>query len=275
VLYLFKKLGIIIFSFILIFLSSSQVLYAYESNNVIDHLNFLTEEEVEELQDLIDEVKEDYRLELVIVITDDTQGKSSRDFADDYYDYNGYGVGSDKSGLLMLINMDKREVWISTTGKAIDIFTDAKIDKMLDMIKPFLSDGDYYTASKTFIDYTRMYSRNDSSSGYSSSGSTVIKDNSYMHRVRSYLSSPMTLLIAFVIALVVTLVIRFSSKGSVTVDSRTYEETGAFRLNINQDIFLREITTKERIRSDTHSGGGSSTHIGSSGRSHGGGGRSF
>ena len=28
------------------------------------------------------------------------------DYADDYYDYNGYGLGDNKSGLLLLIDMD-------------------------------------------------------------------------------------------------------------------------------------------------------------------------
>ena len=93
-----------------------------ELSNVKDYLDYLTDDEESELQEAIDSVRTGYNLDVVIVITDDTEGKSSKDFADDYYDYNGHGVGSDSSGLLMLINMAEREVWISTTGKAIDIF---------------------------------------------------------------------------------------------------------------------------------------------------------
>jgi len=110
--YLRKKSSIsalILLSFFFISYISQALVFAESSKNVKDYLNYLTAEE---------------KLDVVIVITDNTQGKSSRDFADDFYDYNGYGIGTRKSGLLMLVNMQNREIWISTCGDAIDIFTD-------------------------------------------------------------------------------------------------------------------------------------------------------
>ena len=76
---------------------------------------------------MIDEAVMQYDMDIVIVITDDVKGKSSMDFADDFYDDNGYGIGFDSSGLLFLVNMEDREVWISTAGTAIKVFTDARI----------------------------------------------------------------------------------------------------------------------------------------------------
>jgi len=51
-----------------------------------------------------------------------------------------------KSGLLMLVNMQNREIWISTCGDAIDIFTDNRISIMEDNVIRHLSNNDYYSA---------------------------------------------------------------------------------------------------------------------------------
>ena len=108
-----------------IVLSLSFNVEAYSSDNVIDTLNYLTQEEVNSLQSTIEEIQDSKNLDLVVVITDNVEGKTSRDYADDYYDYNGYGLDSSYSGALLLVNMYDRETWISTTGRAIDILTDA------------------------------------------------------------------------------------------------------------------------------------------------------
>ncbi len=34
--------------------------------------------------------------------------------ADDFYDYNGYGQGPDRDGLILYVCMDTRDIWIST-----------------------------------------------------------------------------------------------------------------------------------------------------------------
>ena len=42
------------------------------------------------------------------------------EFADDYYDYNGFGYdGTDKDGCLLLISMADRDWWVSTRGEGI------------------------------------------------------------------------------------------------------------------------------------------------------------
>ena len=41
-------------------------------------------------------------------------GKTAEAYADDYYDYNGYGYGENDDGLLLLVSMGERE-WAITT----------------------------------------------------------------------------------------------------------------------------------------------------------------
>jgi uncharacterized protein len=226
------------------------------------------------LQNSIDNVKNDYNLDVVVVITDNTNGKSSMEFADDYYDNNGYGIGNDYSGLLMLINMDKREVWISTTGKAIDIFTDNRISEMIDDVVAPLSEGNYYDASNIFINDVRDYAEIGIPKGqYRQEGEAYYK-SAYIDKVFRLMKSFLVYIIALVISVIVTIVISLSNKGEITINSHTYEEKGSFILSGSRDDFIRESTTKTVIQSNT-GGSGSSIHTGSSGRSHGGGGGRF
>ena len=264
---------------------------AGSSNNIKDDLDYLTADEIESIQWEIDQVGSAHDLDVVIVITDQTEGKSSRDFADDYFDYNGFGIGEDASGLLLLINMEAREVWISTSGKAIDIFTDSRIDSILDIVAPNLTDGNYYNASMEFISQIDRVAQSgiprdqyqqdekDSSPGvpqgeYPPSHSS----NTYWGKAVGLMATPLVYFIALVIAILATVIASSGNKGKVTVSNRTYEEGGSFLLTDKRDDFINQTVTRVRVANNNNSGGGggrSSTHSGSSGRSHGGGGRGF
>lgn len=258
---------------------------AYASNpiNVVDNLGYLSDGEISELQLRIDEIKSTYNLDTVIVITDNTDGKSSMAYADDYYDYNDYGLDDEYSGLLMLINMqdredrEVREIRISTTGRAIDIYTDNRISSMVDRVTSPLSNGNYFNACNKFLEdvinyanvgvpYNQYREERDPNLNYN--------NLTYLQKVSRMLTYWPVYIIPLIISIAATLIITYSSKGKVTTTSRTYEEGGSFVLSQNTDQYIRETTTRTKIQTQS-SGGRSSTHSGSSGRSHGGGGGKF
>ena len=88
---------------------------------VVDEANLMSPDQVLDLNDRANALSQEFNMDIVIVTTDDTGGKSSREFADDYFDYNGYGVGPNYDGILFLIDMDNRETYISTTGQELGI----------------------------------------------------------------------------------------------------------------------------------------------------------
>lgn len=47
---------------------------------------------------------------MIIVTVDSLNGKTVEEYADDYYDDNGYGYGENNSGILFLVAMDDREL---------------------------------------------------------------------------------------------------------------------------------------------------------------------
>jgi uncharacterized protein len=269
---LFKKISTIILIFVFLILIPVIKVSALEQKNVKDYMNYLKESEVIELQTIIEGVTKDYNLDVVVVITEDTKGKDSMTFADDYYDNNGYGVGGDYSGILLLINMDKRETWISTTGRAIDIFSDNRIDDITNQVTSELSKGNYNNACNNFVNAVRNYAELGVPQGQHRVEVEPVVKTSYFQRILYMIKFFPVYLGALIIAIVATVIASLSSKGKVTINSRTYED-GSFVLDETRDDFIRESVTKTKIQ--TSSNNKSSTHSGSSGRSHGGGGGKF
>ena len=76
---------------------------------LVDDADLLDSDEYSSIKDKLDEISERQSFDVVIVTVDSTDGKSPRNFADDYYDENGYGQGSDCDGILLLISMEGRE----------------------------------------------------------------------------------------------------------------------------------------------------------------------
>lgn len=261
-----RKFKVLIFLFVCLIALLPIRVEAAETDNVKDYLNYLSETEVQELQSRINEISNKCSLDTVIVITDNTDGKSSMQYADDFYDNNNYGLDAEKSGILMLVNMNAREVWISTKGAAITIFTDSTIKTMVNDITRYLSDKDYNGASSKFLEKVDYYTKADSA------------PTSYFSRVNSRVTSLSTYILSLIISIIVTLIVTQKSKWKVTANNGTYEAGGSFNLTNNKDILVNENTTRTKIvktSNETNSSNTSTTHESSSGSTHGGGGGSF
>lgn len=78
-------------------------------------------------------------------------------FADDLYDYCQYGYGPDMDGVLLLVSVGDRKWHISTCGYGITAFTDAGIQYLGQQMTPFMADGDYAGAFRTFVQWSDTY----------------------------------------------------------------------------------------------------------------------
>ncbi len=267
----------------------SQPLFAGESR-VYDQASLFTSSEIQSLEDAISTLVATYQMDIVIVTTDDAQGATSQDYADDFYDYNGFGIGEDKDGLLLLIDMDNRNVYISTTGLAIRHLTDARINALLDNVTPYLSDGDFYRASTTFLRKVEGYFKAGIPSNqynqdeynnidpYEPTKREPFKNNSgeYPSGSSLALSIGASLIGAFLIAFITRAIIMYTYKHPRFTTPETKPLRNSVHYTERIDQFITSHTTSVKIQSSNNSGGGrSSTHHSSSGRSHGGGGRGF
>ena len=56
-----------------------------------------------ELEEEITRVSARYGQDIVVLYADLDANKTPMEMADDYFDYNGYGIGAERSGVLLLV----------------------------------------------------------------------------------------------------------------------------------------------------------------------------
>ena len=127
----------------------------------IDGAGLMDESEVSELEEMLASLSEKYNFDIVALTVDSTEGKSPMDFADDYYDYNGYK----DDGCLFLISMEERDWWISTKGYGITAITDYGIEVIEAEVVPFLSNGDSSAIRKMLLENCNLHTILDLPSG--------------------------------------------------------------------------------------------------------------
>ena len=225
----------------------------------------------EELEAKLDQVSEDYGCDVVVVTEETLDGAVPQDYADDFFDYNDYGMGEDKSGILFLITMSERKRCISTHGEAIQIFTDAGQEYMADNFVSYLSDGEYYEGFMKFADLCEEFIIQ------AQSGEPYDVENLPEETIPFYMIFLISLVVGFVIALIVTGVMRSRMKTvHMKPDAADYMKDGSLHINRSRDIFLyHQVTRTAKPKEESSGGGGSSTHTSSSGETHGGSSGSF
>lgn len=126
------------------------------ADKIYDFAHLLTDSEKSAVQKEIDKAAENTKLDIVILTVDNNLGYSQRRLADDFYDYGGFG----STGILLLVDMQAREIYISTTGIAILYFNDTVIETILDDITDNASAGNYKKLCEEFCEdvvyYTNM-----------------------------------------------------------------------------------------------------------------------
>lgn len=261
---------------------SIEVSASTKEQKIYDFADLLTSEEEEQLQERSLSVGKQVETDILVVTIDDAEGKSAMAYADDFYDNGAYGYEQPYgTGILLLIDMDNREAWISTSGEAIDHFSEARINATLDDVFMYLPEGDYYNSALVFIENVEEYmvSLPSSSNKNEYNPDTYPDTNFYYDKEESILRNPLICLLIGVLVGGVSILIMVSrAKSRMTVGGNTYVEPGSFHVNSRRDTFLRTSTVTRRIESNNNSGGGFSgggRHTSSGGRSHGGGGRKF
>ncbi|HBL41036.1 MAG TPA: methanol dehydrogenase [Ruminococcaceae bacterium] len=224
---------------------------------VMDSADLLTYEQETDLEGRIATIAEAYSFDVVLVTVTDMTGYSAMDYADNFYDYGGYGYGENRDGCLLLIHMDEdRGYWISTTGLGIEAMSDADIDDIGEAIVPYLSDGDYYTACLTFVDQVNTCV------------DVAVNGRGFQLKY---------LLFGAVVGLVIALLVLKVLKGQLKTvapkaSASDYFVNGSLVMTGGYDLPVGHHVARTQKQSQSS---GSSTHTSSSGTTHGGGGGNF
>ena len=239
-----------------------------------DSAGVLTEDEDNELEDALEELSLRQSFDVTIATIESLESvdyDSMEAYADDLYDYCQFGYGPDMDGVLLLVSVGDRKWHISTCGYGITAFTDAGIQYLGEQMKPFMADGDYAGAFRTFVQWSDTYI-DAARAGRPYDVKTLPRDP----------LSPMYLVLAVGIGLVLAWVVVHVMKSQLRSvafqeNAASYVREGSMNLTNSRELFLyRDVQrTKHVEEKDSDSSGGSSTHTSSSGTTHGGGGGSF
>ena len=239
--------------------------FAREYERLMDMADLLTEEEEEELIATLDEISERQNLEIVVVTAENLEGYSDgQEYTDDLYEYCDFGYGDGRDGIMLLLDMDGRDWYISTQGYGITAFTDAAITYLGNEMKEDLSAGNYAAAFRIYAaDCDQMITRARDGNPFSK------KDLPHEPL------SPLVLPICLGIGLVAGFITVNSMKAKLkTVHSQKtaadYVKKGSMQLTAQQDLFLYNKIDRVK-KEEKSSSGDSTTHKSSSGTTHGGG----
>lgn len=235
-----------------------------------DDAMLLNDDQVESLRKKLDKISHETGVDVIIHTNYSLGNKTATEYADDYFDYNGFGLGKGYDGILFMLSMEERDWAISTHGFGIEVFTDKGQEYIMDKILDDLKDGNYYRAFDKFADFAEDF---------------IIKakegkpyDVGNMPKAKI---TPAVVGASGLISLAGGAVVGKGRVASLAATHKTMSrrrnasayQSGIANLISNDDRFVNKTLTRVPIPRETSSSrgsGGSSTHTSSSGRSHGG-----
>ncbi len=224
---------------------------------VVDQANIIPDDVETALLARSEAMAAEYEMEVAIVTTNDFEGKSSQAYADDFYDFNGYGYGENDDGMLVVYKPGEegeREIWITTHGNGSSVFFQGIREGIITDMKDYLIAEDY---DKAF--------------------------NVYLDRAEAQLKPGTPIIWLFVLALVGA-VVGLLITGSMTAKNKSvvaqkhakvYTRQGSMYVMDAKDVFAYSFVNATPKAQDNDKSNDSSTHTSSSGRTHSGSGAKF
>lgn len=241
------------------------------SDTVDDQANLLSPEERTELSKQADAINQKIKGQ-VFILTTNTNTEEPREFANTQLKDR---VGKDNNGALLLLDMNQREIYLSTSGNMIDYVTDKRRDRLLDDVEAAMKDGNYYQASADYLSNAKDFVDDGVPSG-------SYRIDEKTGKVTYYKSiTPLEFTIGLIVAAVAAIGFFISVRLRYQLKTGTYRypyrQNAQLDLIERQDQLVNSFVTTRRIPkpSNNGGGGGGSTTNSSGGGTFGGGGRSF
>lgn len=266
-----KRIGMFIITLLLCTVMAMPVISVADASHpdrFVDDANLLTEEEAETLEDRLDGISEELDCDVAIVTVDSIGLKEPQAYADDYFDNNGYGMGHEDDGILLLISMENRDWAISTHAFGVTAFTDVGLAHIMEWVTPSLSNGSYTDAFNLFADYCEEFIVK------AQKGKPYDKGNMPSPKtVRTYIVWLIPCLILGVILGVIAMLAKKATLGEIKYRARPASYVQTANIKMAYDKYLYRDYKKMPLNvyqkySDVP--GGSSVHRSSSGSMHGG-----
>ena len=246
--------------------------YVNAKKKIYDFVNILTDEEEDDLKTLIDGFIKETGLDFVFVSIDMpyTNDEDNEDYAEDFYDFNDYGMNNDKyGGIIILRNNYSNDPYYTVvlTGEAQLYCSTYDLDNLLDRMYDYFHNGLYKEGIEKFLhSFSTLYENGYDEERYYLDENGVLIENKPLNFLPSIISGGIVSLLSTLGLIKKNKMVKKASNANLYLLKNTVEY-----LN-KSDTLVGTITTHHRISSDS-GGGGSHSSIGHSGGGHTSGGR--
>lgn len=225
-------------------------------SGVYDRGELFTSEETAELEAEAAKVAQEYDMNIILLTTADAEGMSSAAYAEDFYESGNYHQNDAKGGIVLLIDMEHRELNLVTYGDMIYYITDEREESIYDAGFDEVADGQYGDCMEEMLDAAEEYLEEG------------IPDDQYIYDEESgeivYYQAPKSLdgteiLMAFVVAFLCALIpcLILWRRYSVVKDyDYSVQENADMNLRVREDHMIDMVVTHRR-KPKPQSGGGS------------------
>ena len=256
---------------------------------VVDEAALYSADEIAQMEEMISRIRDTYQMDVVVLTTNAVPSSYGDDsvtvrYADAWYENHGCGLGEDRAGVLLIVDMNNRFNYLSTAGVMIDYLTDRRIDGILTSADDDLSYGRYGRAMISELGALEFYlSRGIEEGSFRYDEVTGQRLTGLYNKLTNG-----ELGFALLAGVAAAAIMFFVVKGRYQLSGGTYhynKSTNAhMNMLINEGTFTHQKVSRVRIIESGGSGGGghsgghsggSGVHISSGGMSHGGGGHHF
>ena len=229
----------------------------------VDDKGLLTQAQGLELTAKLDEISERHQFDAVVAVVHSIKSgfnigsQEVRLYAADFFEQNGFGIGRDLDGIILLLATERRDFGIATTGFGLKAFTDAGQEYLEKQFLPHLKTEDYFKAFMVYADAVDDFLiKAKAGKPYTSDNIPLTAEELTEHRIWS---SIVSLAIGLIIAFIITF--RWKSRLKTVREenfANAYVRDGSMVVTVQQDIFqYRNVIKKMRVKKEISSGGGS------------------
>lgn len=244
-------------------------------NHVYDFADLLTDDEEVEIKRVATELKEELNTEIVIYTMSNSSAYYSEkedDLAQDFYDYNDFGMDIDDqySGVLLLINkLDNGDVSsggymnCQSYGNTQLMLNNYRLDSMVNRLEDNMWSGRYYATAIQFLDLVEDYYK---AGTWDTSGDYYIDEDGMLQmktKVPYFGIVGVSAIITFIIILILVKKNKMVKKAE---NASGYLDKNESEITVSNDNFIRQTHHSYTVSSSSGGGGGGSSFRGSSGR---------
>lgn len=292
-----RKISAFIIALIFAFAFSVSA-FAYSDVLIDDSASLFSEGDKTAIDALAYDFASEKNFSVAVVTTDNAMGKSAMEYADDYYDSLMFENGWSEDGMLFLIDMDNREIYVSCAGLCIDEYSDYELNSIVDSGYSYVADGEYADCIIAMISEADNFAKNPSGgdSFYYGNGEWVPADDGYYAEDNYYYSDDVYyepqpksfkishvfiyIIIGLAVGGITVMVVKSNYKNTGKGDEFNADDISLELTASNDNVISKNVITTKIPRNNNHNrpgggGGRASVHRSSGGVRHSGAGRKF